>query len=167
MRIAHRYRTGHLQQLSAVMAVFSYDGGHSSVKCMTCHMVMSKRSWQRRTRLPIGAEPDLLMRAVAERLRATRAASAQLRALNAGDDASGSADHLEVAADLQRTVEQWIDRERAVAHGEHVGAGRGRFAGRREADFMMRAVAVGLVLRCAAAAERGAIADGLPVETDL
>lgn len=108
------------------------------------------------------------MAAVAERLGIAGAATAQARLRHARDDAAGAAGDLQIAAHLQRAIRLQIDCERAVAHDEHLGlVGRRRLARGGEADCMVRTVAIGFVLRCTTAAQRGAEDARLTVETHI
>src|SRR5260221_9783940 len=114
-----------------------------------------------------GAEADARVRTVAERLVGTAAAAAQPCLHHAGDDAPGATGNLEVPAHPQRPVGFRLYSQRTVADRQHVGlAGRG-LAGRRELDLVMRAIAIGLVLRGTAAAEGGAILSSLAAEPQV
>src|SRR5262249_7129955 len=91
-----------------------------------------------------------------ERLVGAAAAAAEIRGGEARHCASRTAHDLEIAAHAQRTIGLRVDREHPIAHREHLGLAGRRLTAGREADLVMRAVAVGLVLRGAAAAQRGA-----------
>src|SRR5690242_274236 len=77
---------------------------------------------------PLRPEADSRVGAVAEWLGRAAPAPAQTRRFDARDDTAGAGDDLHVAADLQRSVGERCDFERTVAHGQHVGLARGRFA---------------------------------------
>ncbi len=67
-----------------------------------------------------GAEADLRVRAVAERLGGAAAAATQVSRSDARHDPAGAARDLEIAAHPQGAVGLRIDRQHAVAHGEHL-----------------------------------------------
>ena len=113
------------------------------------------------------AKADARVGIVAEGLvgRPTTAAEAGIG--DARDDAARPGGDFEIAAKLKRPVHLWIDGQRPVANGQHLGLA-GRWLARcREIDLVMRAVAEGLALGSAAAAERGAEMRWLAVKPDI
>src|SRR5215470_9613788 len=72
----------------------------------------------RRVFLSIGAEVDALVAVIAERLGGARATAAQPGLRDARDDAAGPARDLEVAGDLEGSIDLRLDRERTGAVGQ-------------------------------------------------
>src|SRR5262245_31214919 len=107
------------------------------------------------------------MRSVAERFRCTAAAAAEARLLDACDPVAGAGRDLEIAADLQRAVEQRLDVERTVARLERLAFALLGLAARLEIDVVVRVVAERLVLRGAATAERRTVVNALAVEANV
>src|SRR5580658_11051060 len=114
-----------------------------------------------------GPEADLRVRAVAKGLTGAAPATTQVRRCHARHRPSAAAEDLEVAANLQRPVLLRIDREHAIARGQRPGLTARRLAAGAEADLVMRAVAVGFVLRSPTPAQRGAKARARPIDLQL
>src|SRR5215510_11797679 len=132
------------------------------------YLRLSRCAWPLRNhRVSSGSESDARVRTVTERLVGAPAAATKARRCDARDHAASTAGDLEIAADLQGTIGLWIDSERAVANGEHVGVARRRFTACAESYVAVRAVAERLILRRAAAAKRHSIPAGLAGETDI
>src|SRR5688572_22366499 len=107
------------------------------------------------------------MAAVAERLVGGAAAAAQARAGDAIDGAARAGTQLQVASNQQRAVALRANVEHAAARGERFRRACRGFARGREPDAGVAAVAVRLVLRGAAATQRGAITSRFAVELQL
>jgi len=101
-------------------------------------------------------EADALVAAVAVRLVGRGAATAQPGLRRAVDRAARAADQFERAGCLQGTIGLRLDGQLAAAHVEWLRIAGFRFAGGAEPRRRVAAVAVGLVRRGAAAAQRGA-----------
>src|SRR5579863_1502740 len=107
------------------------------------------------------------MGAVAERLGCAAAAAAERGARDAGDYPARAAGDLQIAPHGERPIQLRIDGQDAIASGKHVGLASWGLARGREADLMMRAVAEGLVLGSAAAAERRAESARFAIDLEL
>ena len=110
---------------------------------------------------------DFCVSPVAKRFALAAAAAAEPRGLNASHHTTRAARDLEISLNLQRTVDFGFDRQQSVANRQHV-----RCAGRRlttctESHIMMRAVAIRLIARGAAAAQGHAKACRNPGELQL
>ena len=95
------------------------------------------------------------------------AAAAERRPLDAIDRASRSGNDLDRTRDAKRSVRIGRDGQRAVARGELRALLWRRLAGGGKGRGDVGAVAIGLVLRLAAAAERRARSDRRVLEQDL
>src|SRR5262249_37833184 len=137
-----------------------------SFRCYGCRRIQIAHRCDRPSLRAL--EADALMRAVAERFAGAAAATAKARTGQSADHAAGAADNFEIAANGERSVELRLDRERAIAHSRHVGAGavqtRCGFAARMKRRGVVAAVAERLVLTRAATAQGGAVADRFAVE---
>src|ERR1022692_449326 len=103
-----------------------------------------------------GFESQLGVAAVAIRLVAGTAATAQKGLGCAKQRTSGTGYHFECALNFERAVFERRDRELSVARCERLGLGAPRFAARRELNRHVTTVAIGLLFGCAAAAEASA-----------
>src|SRR5450631_1067637 len=96
---------------------------------------------------------DFCVRPVAKRFGLAAAAAAEPRALNASHHTTRAARDLKISLNLQRTISFGFDREQSVANRQHIRCAGRRLAACAEAHIMMRAVAIRLIVRGAAAAQ--------------
>ncbi len=157
-----RSRRRYASQEKSPAAIFGTLAALSGAKSVALAPCASAKSLQLAR-----AEADLGVRAVAEGLVGAAAAAAQIGRGHPRHHAAGAAHDLEVAAHSERSVGLWIDRQRTIAHRQHVGGTARGLAARVEADLAVRIVAEGLHLRGAAAAQRGAKAGRRAVDLQL
>src|SRR6185437_7403019 len=104
------------------------------------------------TRASLGPEADFRVRAVAKGFVGTAAAAAEIRRGHARHGPARAAQDLEISTHPQRAIELRVYRQHTIPRSEHVGLAGHRLTACGEPDRMMRAIAIRLVLRGAAAA---------------